>query len=80
MIKQCKFKDMEGNVCGGIYCKFDNGDEYIICACCGGIMDKDDVTDLVIYNHWIDFTEFIIDEVEPTNIGIEMLYDLQKEW
>ena len=33
----------------------------IICACCGGNLEVEDVTILEIYDDWIDFTEFILE-------------------
>lgn len=75
MIKQCKFKDIEGNICGGLFCEFDNGDRYIIDACTGSTIDPEEVTDLVIYKYWGDFTEYIINEIEPLNTALEILYN-----
>ena len=61
---QIKFKDIENNsIHGGIM--LDNGD--VICACCGGLIPKDEFENtacyklLTKYNVWIDFSEFIID-------------------
>lgn len=68
MIKQIKFRDTEsGLVHGGIL--LENGG--IICACCGGYIEEDDVGDIgdgsiaeiiEVYDDWIDFSEFIIEE------------------
>lgn len=59
-MKQIKFYDKENDsVHGGILT--DDGD--IICGCCGGLIEKDDVmSDIVIletYSEWIDLTEAI---------------------
>lgn len=62
MIKQCKFKDYDNNICGGILCDFDNGDEYIICGCCGGIFDPNEVEILETYAYWVDLSDEIIGE------------------
>lgn len=59
MVKQCKF-DYKGQTLGGIYCNFDNGDNYIICGCCGGIIDPQRVEMLTIYDYWVDLSEEII--------------------
>jgi len=62
MIKQCKFIDDDGEVCGGILCDFDNGDKYIICGCCGGIFDPNEVEVLEIYDYWVSLSDEIIGE------------------
>ena len=59
MVQQCKFIDDEENILGGIYCKFDNGDEYIICGCCGGIVDPSEVTVVEIFSDWINISDEI---------------------
>lgn len=62
LTRQCYFKD-EGadTIMGGIY--VDNGDEkYIICGCCGGVYDKDDIENLEVfelYESWVDISEEI---------------------
>lgn len=60
-MKQCKFYDIENDVIhGGIIT--DDGD--IICGCCGGLIEHDEIGDgegcthriLKVYNDWIDLT------------------------
>lgn len=60
VVRQCKFVDDEGEVNGGIYCQEDNGDEYIICMCCGGVVSMEDVDRLYTYDYWEDFSREII--------------------
>lgn len=62
MVKQCKFKDKHNNVNGGFLCDFDNGDKYIICGCCGGIFDLNEVEILEIYDNWINLSHEITGE------------------
>ena len=64
MVRQCRFKYNEDDFYnfGGIYCKFDNGDEYIICGCCGGIVDVNEVKILEIYEVWVDISHEIMGE------------------
>lgn len=57
MVKQCKFRDEDGEVCGGILCDFDNGDKYIICGCCGGIIDPNEVEIIEVYAYWISLSD-----------------------
>lgn len=69
MSKQVKFRDVEnGFIHGGILLE----DGGVLCACCGGFIEPNDVGDigdvnvrieiLETYDTWIDFSEFIIDE------------------
>lgn len=55
--KQCIFVDEEKTVHVGIYCtEEDNGDNYIICLCCGGIVDPKEVVCKTLEN-WMSFDE-----------------------
>ena len=62
MIRQCKFRDEENFILGGILCEFDNGDRYIICGECGSIFDPDEVEILEIYDRWVDISYTILDD------------------
>ena len=60
-MKQVKFIDKNeetNNVYGGIL--MDDGD--VICACCGGVFEADDIEIIEEYDTWVDFTEAIIEE------------------
>jgi len=56
IVKQCIFVDEEKTVHSGIHCVEDNGDNYIICLCCGGIVDPAEVVFKDIEN-WMSFDE-----------------------
>ena len=59
--KQCSFVDEDGNVYGGILCDFVGVDEaFIICGCCGGIVDPEEVTIVKTYDNWVDLSKEII--------------------
>ena len=59
--KQCNFVDEDGTVCGGILCNSDgNDDKFIICGCCGGIVDPKEVTIVKVYDNWVSLSEEII--------------------
>lgn len=59
--KQCSFVDEDGTVCGGILCDFVGVDEaFIICGCCGGIVDPKEVTIVKVYDDWVDLSKEII--------------------
>ena len=62
LIRQCYFKDEDADaIMGGIYVE-DGDDKYIICGCCGGVYDKDDIANLEefgFYDSWVDISEEI---------------------
>ncbi len=62
--KQCKFKDFENEtILGGILNEDEN---YIICGCCGCIIDlKEEPFDyeiIKVYDSWLNISEEIIGE------------------
>ena len=58
LTRQVKFIDENETVLGGIMIN----DDYIICGCCGGVIETEDVTILEIYDTWINISEEIIGE------------------
>ena len=58
LTKQCVFKDEEGTKFGGIYVEV-GGEVYIICCCCGGVMELTDITDLKLFDDWVNIEEEI---------------------
>ena len=58
--KQCIFVDEEKTVHPGIHCTEDNGDNYIICLCCGGIIDPREVV-FKDFENWMSLDE--LDEI-----------------
>lgn len=54
-MKQIKFRDDEA-IFGGIL----TDDNTIICGCCGGTFEKNEVEILEIYDSWIDLSSEII--------------------
>ena len=63
MFRQVKFVDGEDNILGG-FAFFDEHDniKYIVCGCCGGMLEPDDVTVLKVYSYWADVSDEIIGE------------------
>lgn len=53
--QQIRFCDPDGEELGGIL--VDN--TYVICGCCGGVFEKDEVSILHIYTDWVDINEEI---------------------
>ena len=56
--KQCVFKDNDGVIFGGIL--IDN--EYVICGCCGGVFEANEVEIIEIFKDWISISDEIIGE------------------
>lgn len=54
---QVQFKDIEGNLCGGIAYE-----DFIICGCCGGIVELEEVEDITEYSYWVDISTEILGE------------------
>lgn len=62
--KQCKFDDLENKVTlGGILNEEEN---YIICGCCGGVIDLTEeplnYEIIKVYDSWLNISEEIIGE------------------
>lgn len=58
---QVEWRDVEKHI---LYCGIGYND-IIICSCCGGIIPQDewkDLTDLVAFGNWVDFTPYIMAE------------------
>ena len=58
--KQCIFMDEGKTVHAGIHCVEDNGANYIICLCCGGIIDPGEVV-FKDFENWMSLDE--LDEI-----------------
>lgn len=60
--KQVKFVDVyEHTIHGGILITEGN-DQYIICGCCGGVFEIEDVEIVEEFPNWIDISDSIIGE------------------
>lgn len=55
MTKQVLFLDLEGVVHAGLL--LDDG--YIVCGCCGSLMEPGDYLLLHVYKEWVDIEEEI---------------------
>ena len=53
--QQVKFKDSEGQILGGILVN----NEFIICGCCGGVFEVEEVTILERYKVWLNISDEI---------------------
>lgn len=53
--KQVKFMDNEGNIFGGIVVD----DEFLICGCCGGVLEKNEVKILATLE-WVPISDEIL--------------------
>lgn len=63
--KQCIFVDEEKSVHVGIHCTENNNDNYIICLCCGGIVDPKEVI-FKDFENWMPLDE--LDEIAAKTI------------
>ena len=59
MFRQVKFVDPEGDICEGFVELEDNTPVRIICGCCGGIFEPQEIKILKIYKGWVSLKEFI---------------------
>lgn len=55
--KQVKFKDFEGVVLGGILVE---NEGIVICGCCGGIFEIEEIEIVEVYDYWVDLSDDII--------------------
>ena len=65
--KQVKFQDLtekDGGVFGGIgaFEQTDAGDKlkFVICGCCGGVLEPEDVKIIQQYEYWINISQDIL--------------------
>lgn len=57
--QQVEFRlEWDENYSGGILVD----DKYIICGCCGGVVELEDVAEVYPYPVWIDISDAIIGE------------------
>lgn len=63
IIKQVRFR-CEGDEAyfGGILVGDGDPYPYIICGCCGSIMEMDDIAEIQKYENWVDISSEIIGE------------------
>ena len=58
---QIKFRSAEEKTWqGGILVAEGLEDAYVICGCCGGIFEMDDVDEMVIFSDWVDVSSEIM--------------------
>ena len=74
-IKRCIYVDGNKQAQSGIYCSNGDGNDFIICECCGGIIDPSEVQHKVLEN-WVDAAS--PDMVYLRNKTEEQLADLRQ--
>lgn len=58
-VRQVIFKDLEGNTLGGIFVD-DGCDSYIVCGCCGGVFEYEEIgDDNIKFLPWVNIDEEI---------------------
>lgn len=73
--KQCIFVDEEKTTHPGIHCVEDNDYNYIICLCCGGIIDPREVV-FKDFEDWMSFDE-LDDIAVETDIKLKPLREAE---
>ena len=63
MTKQVIFCDQEGTVHAGLL--LDDG--YIVCGCCGSLIEPDDYVLFHVYENWVDI-EKILETTDATEL------------
>ena len=66
--KRCIYVDDDKQAQSGIYCSNGDGNDFIICECCGGIVDPSEVQHKVLEN-WVDAAspDMVYCEIRPRN-------------
>lgn len=73
--KRCIYVDDDKQAQAGIYCSNGDGDDFIICECCGSIVDPSEVQHK-IFDDWIDATSHDMDYIQDKTE--EQLADLRQ--
>ena len=61
--KRCIYVDDDKQAQPGIYCSNGDGDDFIICECCGSIVDPSEVQHRVLEN-WVATTSYDIEYIK----------------
>lgn len=77
LTKQCAFKDEDGTIFGGIYVEIGE-EKYVICGCCGGVMEMDDIEELYLFDEWNNISEEIIDSLSWEDISGQAWFDVTR--
>lgn len=54
-IAQVLFRDEENNLCAGIRLE----DGRILCGCCGGILEPEEVTIVKVFSGWVNISDAV---------------------
>lgn len=73
--KRCIYVDDDKQVQAGIYCSNGDGNNFIICECCGSIVDPSEVQHK-IFENWVDAASHDMDDIQDKTE--EQLADLRQ--
>ena len=73
--KRCIYVDDDKQAQIGIYCSNGDGNDFIICECCGSIVDPSEVQ-YKVFENWIDPTSQDMDDLQDKTE--EQLADLRQ--
>lgn len=66
IIKQVRFRCVdESAYFGGILIKDREQAPYVICGCCGGVMEMDNIAEIEEFKGWADISDEIIENYHP---------------
>ena len=73
--KRCIYVDDDKRAQTGIYCSNGDGNDFIICECCGSIVDPSEVQ-YKVFENWVDPTSQDMDDLQDKTE--EQLADLRQ--
>lgn len=73
--KRCIYVDEDKQAQAGIYCSNKDGNDFIICECCGSIVDPSEVQ-YKVFDNWIDAASHDMDYIQDKTE--EQLADLRQ--
>lgn len=81
--KRCIYVDDDKQAQAGIYCSNGDGDDFIICECCGSIVDPLEVQHKILEN-WIDAAshdmDYIQDKVNNQLADLRQIEELTQQY
>ena len=79
--KRCIYVDDDKQAQTGIYCYNGDGNDFIICECCGSIVDPSEVQHEVLEN-WVDVAshdmDYLLDKTEEQLSDLRQIEELTR--
>ena len=81
--KRCVYVDDDKQAQAGIYCSNGDGNDFIICECCGSIVDPSEVQHKVLEN-WVDAAshdmDYLQDKTEDQLADLRQIEELTQQY